>query len=202
MTRKRLTSCWKWNGGTCRPNGTRNTGTSWRTSKLSRSISVNLKAASLDKQEIVSSLIETYRNIMRKWRIHNGGHGFFLSCHEFANYRISITRRVSFSFHTDGHGRSRIFLVTRLVLGPTDRREVIFELSNFCLPWPSAILRVIKRNSIIRKFGIKKKYRGEKKNIRDTPWHSVWYGQDIEKNDSVIFSDLGVKVSSLMVIGC
>ena len=151
MTRKRLTSCWKWNGGTCRLNGTRNTGTSWRTSKLSRSISVNLIAARHDKQEIVSSLIETYRNMMGKWHLHNGGPDFFLSCHEFANYRISITRRVSFSFHTEVHGRSRIFLVTRrLVLGPTDRREVIFELANFCLPWPSAILRVIKRNSKIR----------------------------------------------------
>ena len=92
--------------------------------------------------------------------------------------------------HTEYRGQSRIFFFFSCP-----------ELSNFCLPWPSAILRVIKRNSIIRKFGIKKKYRSEK-NIRDTPWHSVWYRQDIEGNDSVIFSDLGVKVSSLMVIGC
>ena len=33
--------------------------------------------------------------------------------------------------HTEYHGGSRIFLVTRLVLGPTDRREVICELANF-----------------------------------------------------------------------
>ena len=47
---------------------------------------------------------------------------FFFSCHEFSNYRILsfLSRDLSF--------------VPRLVLGPTDRREVIIGLSNFCLP--------------------------------------------------------------------
>ena len=35
-----------------------------------------------------------------------------------------------FSSHGESR-RSRIFFVPRLVLGPTDRREVIFEFSNF-----------------------------------------------------------------------
>ena len=39
--------------------------------------------------------------------------------HELSNYRISFTRNVA-----EGHG---FFLITRLVLGPTDRREVIAE---------------------------------------------------------------------------
>ena len=43
--------------------------------------------------------------------------------HELSNYRISFTRNVA-----EGHG---FFLITRLVLGPTDQREVIFEFSNF-----------------------------------------------------------------------
>ena len=68
-----------------------------------------------------------------------GGHGFFfvpnlrifsshglsrnnLFYHELSNYRISFTRNVAEV--TD-------FFVTRLVLGPTDRREVICELSNY-----------------------------------------------------------------------
>ena len=66
---------------------------------------------------------------------------FFFSCPELSNYRILsfLSRDLSF--------------VPRLVLGPTDRREVIFEFSNFCLPWLSVILRVIIRNnSQIRKF--------------------------------------------------
>ena len=58
-----------------------------------------------------------------------GDHGASLSrIFELSN--CFFTRRVSFSFHTDGHGRSRIFFVPRLVLGPTDQREVIIELSN------------------------------------------------------------------------
>ena len=80
---------------------------------------------------------------------------FFFSCPELSNYRIFVfTRNIA-----DSHGFSvpnyRILsflsrdlsFVPRLVLGPTDRREVIFELSNFCLPWLSVILRVT-----IRKF--------------------------------------------------
>ena len=39
--------------------------------------------------------------------------------HELSNYRISFTRNVA-----EGHG---FFLITRLVLGPTDQREVIAE---------------------------------------------------------------------------
>ena len=67
---------------------------------------------------------------------------FFFSCPELSNYRIFVfTRNIA-----DSHGFSvpnyRILsflsrdlsFVPRLVLGPTDRREVIFELSNFCLP--------------------------------------------------------------------
>ena len=61
---------------------------------------------------------------------------FFFSCPELSNFN-----------HTEYRGRSRIFffsschefsnfifLVPRLVLGPTDQREVIIEFSNFCLP--------------------------------------------------------------------
>ena len=44
------------------------------------------------------------------------------------NYRIC-----ELYLHTEYHGGSRIFLVTRLVLGPTDRREVIFEFANYSL---------------------------------------------------------------------
>ena len=55
-----------------------------------------------------------------------GDHGFscpdFFLCPEFSNFRI-------FSSHGMSR-RSRIFFVPRLVLGPTDRREVICELSN------------------------------------------------------------------------
>ena len=62
-------------------------------------------------------------------------------CPEFANFRIvSFTRRIAeitdffvtnfriFEFFSS-HGMSRFF-VPRLVLGPTDQREVIFEFSN------------------------------------------------------------------------
>ena len=42
--------------------------------------------------------------------------------HELSNYRMSFTRIVA-----ECHG---FFLITRLVLGPTDQREVIIELSN------------------------------------------------------------------------
>lgn len=82
---------------------------------------------------------------------------FFFSCPELSNFRIFVfTRNIAnshgFLLHTEYHGKSRVssshgvsqtvtdFLfsscheLSRLVLGPTDRREVIFELSNFCLP--------------------------------------------------------------------
>lgn len=146
-----------------RLNGIVITGTSWRTSKLSRSISVNLIAASLDKQKIVSSLIETYRNIMGKWRLHNGVHVLYHTenrrGHGFFSFLSRIRELANFN-HTESlfffsHGWSRTvtdFSCHETCLGPTDRREVICELANFCLPWPSAILRVIKRNSKIRKF--------------------------------------------------
>ena len=72
-------------------------------------------------------------------------------CPEFANFRIvSFTRKVAeitdffvpiFSlsriielsniFHTECRGGHGFFLITRLVLGPTDQREVIFECANF-----------------------------------------------------------------------
>ena len=42
-----------------------------------------------------------------------------------------IRELANYSLHTEYHGGSRFFLVTRLVLGPTDQREVIIELSNF-----------------------------------------------------------------------
>ena len=67
----------------------------------------------------------------------------FFPCPEFANLRIfflhtenrgghgvSLSRIFEFSIFFFSHGesrRSRIFFVPRLVLGPTDRREVIFE---------------------------------------------------------------------------
>ena len=79
-------------------------------------------------------------------------HTDFLFCPELSNYRIFVfTRNI-----TDSHGFSFLFFLSRifelsnfiflvprlvlcpefsrLVLGPTDRREVIFELSNFCFP--------------------------------------------------------------------
>ena len=60
---------------------------------------------------------------------------FFFSCPELSNYRIFVfTRSI-----TDSHGFS-FFFVPRLVLGPTDRREVIFELSNFIFLVPRLVL--------------------------------------------------------------
>ena len=47
-----------------------------------------------------------------------GDHGFSYY-HELSNYRISFTRKVA---------ECRGFFIPRLVLGPTDRREVICEL--------------------------------------------------------------------------
>ena len=61
---------------------------------------------------------------------------------EVTNYRIielflhtecrgrSRIIELSNFLHTENRGRSRVF-VTRLVLGPTDQREVIIELSNY-----------------------------------------------------------------------
>ena len=76
----------------------------------------------------------------------------FLFCHEFSFFLSRIIELSNFN-HTEYRGQSRVSflsriielsnfiflvprlsLVPRLVLGPTDRREVIFELSNFCLP--------------------------------------------------------------------
>ena len=84
-----------------------------------------------------------------------GGHGVFfvpnfrivsshgmsrnnLFYHELSNYRISFTRSVTdvlcpeFAdfFLTRTVAEITDFFVTRLVLGPTERREVIIELSN------------------------------------------------------------------------
>ena len=51
------------------------------------------------------------------------------SCHELSNYRISITRNIA-----DGHGFLSSFFscpeLSRLVLGPTDQREVIIEFQS------------------------------------------------------------------------
>ena len=162
-----------------------------------------MSATSLDKQEIVSSLIETYRKIMGKWHLHNGGHvlyhtenrrdhGLIFLCPEFANLRIIVfTRKVA-----ENHGR--VFPVPILFYGHEFARLVIgHELSNLRI----FIFRELPRYSVWKQFD-NSIIRDEKKNIRDTPWHSVWYRQDIDGNNSVIFSDLGVKVSSLMVIGC
>ena len=45
---------------------------------------------------------------------------------------FSLSRIIELSniFHTECRGGHGFFLITRLVLGPTDRREVIFEFSN------------------------------------------------------------------------
>lgn len=60
-------------------------------------------------------------------------------CPEFSNYRIFFTRSVSeitgfffvpnfrIFFHTENRGDHGFPFVPRLVLGPTDQREVIFE---------------------------------------------------------------------------
>ena len=71
--------------------------------------------------------------------LHTDSHGFSFHTEYRGQSRFSsshgISRKVTvFLLHTEYRGQSRIFLVTRLVLGPTDRREVIIELSNFCLP--------------------------------------------------------------------
>ena len=73
-----------------------------------------------------------------------GGHGFFgpdfFPCPEFANLRIFSSHgesrnnlfyhELSIIFYTECHGGHGFFLITRLGLGPTDRREVIFEFAN------------------------------------------------------------------------
>ena len=98
----------------------------------------------------------------------------------FHTTKLSVPVFSNFCLHTDFHFCPEL---SRLVLGPTDQREVIIEflsshgisrtvtvflflflsriieLSNFYHPWPSAILRVIIRNnSQIRKFVTEKDY--------------------------------------------
>ena len=96
------------------------------------------------------SVIQEVSNItqiaLRKLRNKNT---IFLSYHQTFSSRF-----FEFYLHTEYHGLSRIFLflsriielsnfiflVPRLVLGPTDRREVIIELSNFIFLVPRLVL--------------------------------------------------------------
>ena len=61
-----------------------------------------------------------------------GGFYFFFtrSVSEITDYFVPNFRIFEFFLHTDCRGDHGFFFVPRLVLGPTDRREVICELSN------------------------------------------------------------------------
>lgn len=81
--------------------------------------------------ELSNCRINTFNHTENRGRSRN-----FSFFHELSNYRIlSITRRIA-----EGHG----FLSRDLSFGPTDQREVIFELSNcfftckiMCISWVS-----------------------------------------------------------------
>ena len=51
------------------------------------------------------------------------GHGFFVPIF----FLVPNLRIIELFLHTEGRGVSRFFLFTRLVLGPTDQREVNAE---------------------------------------------------------------------------
>ena len=81
-------------------------------------------------------LVPNYRISITRNIADGHGFSFFFSCPELENYRIFVfTRNIA-----DSHGFSFlsriielsnfIFFVPRLVLGPTDRREVIIEFSS------------------------------------------------------------------------
>ena len=92
-----------------------------------------------DQREVIAELSNCFLPTECRGKI------FFY--HELSNYRIYFTRNVSevtgffvpifflvpnlriieLFLHTEGRGVSRFFLFTRLVLGPTDQREVIAE---------------------------------------------------------------------------
>ena len=93
-------------------------------------------------------LVTNYRIFLtRRTSCHAENHGWsrmsvmnFLFYHELSNFRINTfnhtecrgrSRIIELSnfLHTECRGRSRVF-ITRLVLGPTDQREVIIEFSN------------------------------------------------------------------------
>ena len=89
----------------------------------------------------------------------------------------------NFSFHTECHGISRIYISCpelsnyRIFLFHTECHGVhtdysCHELSNYRISFHTEFhgesrIYFFVMNSLIRKFGIKK-------NIRDIPWHSVW----------------------------
>ena len=86
--------------------------------------------------------------------LHTDFHGasrIYISCPELSNLRIII-------YHTDFHGASRIYISCHEFAN-----SIIRDKEKH--PWSSAELRVKKKNSIIRKFVIKKN--------RDNLWNSV-----------------------------
>ena len=104
---------------------------------------------------------------LSNFSFHTECHGLsriYISCPELSNYRI-------FLFHTEFHGESRIYISCH-------------ESSNYRISFHTEFhgesrIYFFVMNSLIRKFGIKKKYpwssvtiRVKRKN-RDSPWKSV-----------------------------
>ena len=105
---------------------------------------IGLVGASRGLSRKVMFLVTNYRIFLtRRTSCHAENHGWsrmsvmnFLFYHELSNYRIvsshGESRKVTNYriFFTRSVAEGHRFFITRLVLGPTDQREVIIELSN------------------------------------------------------------------------